>query len=224
VTRDPSIRKGTALLAGSILALLLAGCREQVPATMGEIRGEPIHAAGSSNGPAQIAAAQPASTGPASSPQLSAPIGETLKNASGFLSVGFDKLSAYKFEPDEDLLNPQTNRPAAQVRSANTLIPVNVKGFDEKRVSVRGFMLPLKVEGGLVSELLIMRDQSMCCYGVVPKINEWISVKMSGKGVKAIMDQPVTIYGKLHVGEMRENGYLVGIYQLDGEKMETPEN
>ena len=84
-------------------------------------------------------------------------------------------------------------------------------------------MLPLKVEGGLVTELLIMRDQSMCCYGTVPKINEWVSVKMQDKGVKPVMDQPVTLYGKLKVGEMRENGYLVGIYEMEGESMTTPE-
>ena len=97
-----------------------------------------------------------------------------------------------------------------------------MKDFGGKRVSLKGFMLPLKVEGGLVTELLIMRDQSMCCYGAVPKINEWVSVKMTGKGVKPIMDQAVTLYGKLHVGEIRENGYLVGIYQMDGEKVAGP--
>jgi hypothetical protein len=36
------------------------------------------------------------------------------------------------------------------------------------------------------------------------------------------MDQAVTLYGKLHVGEIRENGYLVGIYQMDGEKLAGP--
>jgi hypothetical protein len=94
--------------------------------------------------------------------------------------------------------------------------------LDNKSVALKGFMLPLKVEGGLVTELLIMRDQSMCCYGAVPKINEWVSVKMTSKGVKPIMDQPITMFGTLRVGEMRENGYLVGIYQLDGEKMAGP--
>ena len=84
-------------------------------------------------------------------------------------------------------------------------------------------MLPLKVEGGVVTELLIMRDQSMCCYGAVPKIHEWVSVKMTGAGVKPIMDQPVTLFGTLRVGEMRENGYLVGIYRMDGERMKGPE-
>jgi hypothetical protein len=59
----------------------------------------------------------------------------------------------------------------------------------------------------------------MCCYGNVPKITEWVSVKTKSKGIKPIMDQPVSIEGTLHVGAMRENGYLVGIYQMDGEKM-----
>ena len=46
---------------------------------------------------------------------------------------------------------------------------------------------------------------------------------MADKGVKPMMDQPVTLYGTLHVGEMRENGYLVGIYSMDAEKMIGPE-
>ena len=79
-------------------------------------------------------------------------------------------------------------------------------------------MLPLKVEGGLVTEMLIMKDQSMCCYGATPRINEWVSVKMKG-GVKPLMDEPVTLMGTLKVGETRENGYLVGIYAMDGDKM-----
>jgi len=39
------------------------------------------------------------------------------------------------------------------------------------------------------------------------------------EGVQPLMDVPVTIVGTLKVGESYENGYLVGIYQLDGEKL-----
>lgn len=136
--------------------------------------------------------------------------------------VGFDKLASYGFEVSDELLAPATNS-AAMTQRVDSQIPATVKAFNNQPVALTGFMLPLKVEGGLVTELLIMRDQSMCCYGVQPKINEWVSVKMSKTGVKPIMDQPVTLFGKLHVGEMRENGYLVGIYAMDGDKMETPE-
>jgi hypothetical protein len=45
---------------------------------------------------------------------------------------------------------------------------------------------------------------------------------MTGAGVKPIMDQAVTLYGKLKVGAVIESGYVVGIYQLDGEKMQGP--
>ncbi|MSU36675.1 MAG: DUF3299 domain-containing protein [Pedosphaera sp.] len=140
------------------------------------------------------------------------------KDASGaeFTVIGFDKLSAFKYEvPDETKPNPDTDKGDSQ-------IPQSVKDFHGKRVALKGFMLPLKVEGGLVTELLIMRDQSMCCFGAVPKINEWVSVKMTGKGVKPVMDQAVTLVGKLKVGGIKENGYLVGIYAMDGERLDAP--
>jgi len=134
------------------------------------------------------------------------------------LHLGFEKLSGFTYEMPSDLL--ETNQVAAS--AAPDKIPAAVRAFDQKAVALKGFMLPLKVEAGLVTELLILRDQSMCCYGAVPKINEWVSVKMTGKGVKPVMDQPVTLVGKLHVGEVRENGYLVGIYTMDGERIANP--
>lgn len=136
-----------------------------------------------------------------------------------FLPVAFDKLACFTFEIPDD--RPSTNQVTHPAKSEEQ-IPAGVKALDQTKVALKGFMLPLRVEAGLVTEMLIMRDQSMCCYGTVPKINEWVSVKMTNKGVKPIMDQPVTIFGKLRVGEMRENGYLVGIYALDGAKMAAP--
>lgn len=187
------------------LCLVLVGCkREAADEASSDIRGQPIAATISSS----VAAAT-------NSAPAAKKIGE-------YDVVGFDKLSAYSFEVSDELLAPSTNS-AAMTQRVDSQIPRTVKAFNEKPVALTGFMLPLKVEGGLVTELLIMRDQSMCCYGVQPKINEWVSVKMSKNGVKPVMDQPVTLFGKLHVGEMRENGYLVGIYAMDGDKMETPE-
>ena len=63
----------------------------------------------------------------------------------------------------------------------------------------------------------------MCCYGTTPRINDWVSVRMKNKGVRPTMDMPVTLFGTMRIGEMRENGYLVGIYSMDGEEMEAPE-
>jgi len=40
-------------------------------------------------------------------------------------------------------------------------------------VAVTGFMLPTKMDKGLVTEFLLVKESMMCCYGVMPKINEW---------------------------------------------------
>lgn len=138
-----------------------------------------------------------------------------VKVTGDYVAVGFDTLAGYTFEVPEGV------QPTNSTTKSESQIPTGVKAFDQKKVSIKGFMLPLKVDDGVVTEMLIMKDQTMCCYGAVPRINDWVSVKMKKGGVKSVMDQPVTLSGKLHVGEMLENGYLVGIYELEGEKMET---
>jgi hypothetical protein len=130
--------------------------------------------------------------------------------------IGFDRLSSFTFEPGDDLLAPSSDKVKIATEKTEALIPKSIKELDRKKVAIRGFMLPLRVDQGKVQELLIMKDQSMCCFGTVPKINEWIGVKVSGAGVKPVLDEPVTIMGTLHVGELRERNYLVSIYRLDG--------
>jgi len=175
-------------------------------------RGEPIRPLAPKGEPIRPLATNAAQASPAATEAL-APA------ADGVTAVGFDKLSAFKYEvPEEGAKAPDP----ATVVDPDTQIPEAVKAFHGKRVALKGFMLPLKVEQGLVTELLIMRDQSMCCYGAVPKINEWVSVRMTSKGVKPVMDQAITMQGTLKVGAIRENGYLVGIYQMDGERMDGP--
>ena len=133
--------------------------------------------------------------------------------------VGFDRLASFAYEvPDDPITEPK-----AKAIIEKNVIPKTVRVFDKKKVALKGYMLPLKVEDGKITELLILRDQSMCCYGAVPKINEWVSVRMpKGKGVKPVMDVPITIFGTLKVGEVLENGYLVGIYEMDGDRLGGP--
>ena len=223
-------RDGMATGIALIGLLALIGCGKEAVTAPAEIRGEPIAplAAKASTPTAASSNAAATTSVPADpkpdSPPRSALAEQGTRNAEpDFASAGFDILSGYNIEISDELLGPVTNNLAEVSAKTDALIPAKVKAFDKKRVALKGFMLPLKVEGGLVTEMLIMKDQSMCCYGTVPKIHEWVSVKMAEKGVKPLMDQAVTLYGKLHVGEMRENGYLTGIYRMDGEKMGGPE-
>jgi len=139
----------------------------------------------------------------------------------GFLPVSFEKLASFNYEMPEDFTAPVADEEGVIYKEQ---IPEAIHALNQKAISLKGFMLPLKVEQGLVTEMLIMRDQSMCCYGTVPKINEWVSVRMTEEGVKPVMDDPVTIHGTLKVGEVLENGYLVGIYEMDGQQMTSNRN
>ncbi len=127
----------------------------------------------------------------------------------GVYQVSFDQLAAFDFvaPPDE-----------SKAREAEAQIPAPVRALDAKKVAVTGFMLPVKMDGGLVMEFLLVRDAMMCCYGAMPKVNEWVVVKMTGKGVPPLMDVPITFEGTLQVGQIYEGGYLTGLYLLKGER------
>lgn len=133
----------------------------------------------------------------------------------GYLRLGFDRLAAYKFvaPPFDAAANPTAKPPTGEEQ-----IPAEVKAWNGQKAIVTGFMLPVKLENGLVTEFLLVKDAMMCCYGTVPNMNEWVVVRMS-KGVRPLMDVPISFYGQLKIGALFENGYMTGIYQLEGEKM-----
>jgi hypothetical protein len=147
-------------------------------------------------GAAPVASATPA---PATAPVV----------ADGYLKVGFDQLGSFPFVGD-----------CATVSAAATeaQIPTAIKKLNGQKVIVTGFMLPVKMStnDGLTTEFLLLRSQLLCCYGIAPQANEWVLVERP-KGVKPLMDVPISFRGTLHVGAMFENGYLTGIYSLNGE-------
>ena len=131
----------------------------------------------------------------------------------GYLRLGFDRLASYRFVTPK--FDPSTGQPQ---EGGEEQIPAAVKAWSGRKAIVTGFMLPVKMEGALVTEFLLVKDAMMCCYGIIPNMNEWIVVRMP-KGVRPLMDVPIDFHGVLKVGAMFENGYLVGIYLLEGEKM-----
>jgi len=133
----------------------------------------------------------------------------------GYVKAGFEQLSTFKITPPP--FDPNA-KPGSDGPSLGSQIPDAIRGLDGHKAVVTGFMLPIKMEGGLVTEFLLMRSQMMCCYGVMPQVNEWVLVRMA-KGVHQLMDVPVSFGGQLHVKELYENGFLTAIYELDGEKM-----
>ncbi|MEY3275555.1 MAG: hypothetical protein RL153_821 [Verrucomicrobiota bacterium] len=184
----------------------------------GGVRGQPIKPAAPKGQPIVRASTNTPAARPTNATVVGPPASSTNAPAKpgGPMPLGFDQLAGFNYVVPE--YTGTTPPPAPDTNQ----IPASVRGLDGKTVAVKGFMLPLKVKDGKVQELLLMRDQSMCCFGAVPKINEFLTVKMTGEGTRAVMDQAVTLVGKLKVGEFSENGYLLGIYQLDADRAEGP--
>lgn len=133
----------------------------------------------------------------------------------GHLKLGFDRLAAFKFvaPPYDPTADTKAKKP-----DANEQIPAEVKAWHGKKALVTGYMMPVKLKNGLVIEFMLVKDPQMCCYGQVPNPNEWIIVSMP-KGVRPLMDIPLSFYGELKIGANYDNGFLTGIYRLEGERM-----
>jgi hypothetical protein len=134
--------------------------------------------------------------------------------------LGFEHLSSFPYT----IVDCGTGATTEQIDAArkNDQVPAAIRAFDSKRVALTGYMLPLQIENGRAKKLILMRDVTTCCYGATPNMNDYVVVTMKGEGVKAVQDIPVVLVGVLRVGEKYENGYLVSLYELEGEKFLGP--
>jgi hypothetical protein len=154
-------------------------------------------------------------------PGISAANASTLPvSKDGYLQVGFDTLAGFPIRVIWKLTDPVRIKGQQKVMGD---LPDDIKALDRKKVAVKGFMLPVKMNNGLVTEFFLLRTQARCCYGLPVQVNEQLVVHMAGSGVKSLMDQPITISGTLHVTENHDDtGALASIYSLDGDKMDGP--
>ena len=179
--RPPKCQRGfgarvsaEALIAVSLSAALLgspAPCFAGQPPAYAT-RGEPIGAVPSTNSAPALpspsasgARAGAAQTNAVAAPPKAAATGKS----EDFEVAGFDKLSRFNFEGSDSPVSPADAAEASRKFMAQ--IPPAIKALNEKPVAVRGFMLPMKVEHGMVTEFLLLKNQMGCCFGVNPAIN-----------------------------------------------------
>lgn len=125
--------------------------------------------------------------------------------------VGFEVLGGFPFTPPAyDPARPDD--PVAP--RVDEQIPPAIRKLDGAKVIITGYMLPMQMDGGRVSEFLLLRDQTMCCFGAQPQMNEWVVVRMAKPGAY-LPDVPKSFEGTLRVGAIEQNGYTNGIYLLE---------
>lgn len=96
-------------------------------------------------------------------------------------------------------------------------LPDYITELDGQEVALVGYQIPLEWEGTTVPEFMLVGDLLGCCFGGAPMPDEWINVKMKGKGSEYYPYIPVIVTGTLRVeGIEDEAGYAAGCYHIDG--------
>ena len=154
---------------------------------------------------------------PANAPSMAA-VPEVPVSSEGaeFLPITFAILGGYFYE----LPPPGAADPDSKTQDR---IPATIRALDKRKISVQGFMVPVRLEKGMTTQFMLVKDQSLCCYGRIPRMNEWIMVKMpAGKPAPFIGDRPVTVFGKIDVSEEIEKGEVLSLYRMDAEDVAGP--
>lgn len=82
-----------------------------------------------------------------------------------YLPVSFEQLSSFRFFVTDRMLNAKKEDRLAGSDQILGQLPEEVRALDQKEVSLRGFMLPMKLDGRLATEFLLLKNQGLCCYG-----------------------------------------------------------
>jgi hypothetical protein len=135
------------------------------------------------------------------------------KVVDGYLKLDFFWLSSYDFVRPAPDAPPG---PGGKPDNGEAQIPPAIKKWDGARVILTGFMLPTSFSEGKTTEFLLMANLMLCCYATVPKVNDWVLVRLPG-GTDVIQDQPITFRGRFHVGARVDDGILTAVYEMDAE-------
>lgn len=112
------------------------------------------------------------------------------------LKVGFAKLAGFDYQEGMKL-------------------PKEVTDLDEKQVEIRGFMQRESPGSEPVNSFLLINDACGCTG--TPKLNEIVFCTLPDGVTTEVKPGVVTVTGKMYVGEEKEDGVVIMIYQLDAD-------
>jgi hypothetical protein len=138
--------------------------------------------------------------------------------------VTWDTLAHFAYDAPE--LDEEID-PRLRQRRKKYPIPGFIKQLDGQAIAVVGFMIPIDTNetGDKATSFILARSQATCCYGIIPKLNEWMFVKMgNGKDTDAVMDVPVTVFGTLSVGEQNKKDMGWSLYRMAADKVRIPKS
>lgn len=92
-------------------------------------------------------------------------------------------------------------------------IPDRVKALEGATVRLRGFMIPAE-QSDKVNKFLLVPSLFSCCYGQPPTVEHTVVVNCPAGQSVEFSPEEVVVAGTLHVKELREDGYIVSVFQV----------
>ena len=82
-------------------------------------------------------------------------------------------------------------------------------------------MTPVDFDSDGVRSFSLTAIPGGCCYGMVPRLNEWIVVTMpEGERAEYAYYEPVTCKGELEVGEVAADGVVVSLFRMTPDEVD----
>lgn len=134
----------------------------------------------------------------------------------GYLPINFTILARFFLRLPEPGATP-----AARWDAVWRQIPEEIQAMNNRKVALVGFVLPMTVANGRSTEFLLLRTQSACCFGMVPRVNELVIVKVAPPGIAPRPDTPMVVAGTLKLKWIGEGDQLTAIYEMQGDRVET---
>ena len=98
-------------------------------------------------------------------------------------------------------------------------LPQEVLAYDEKVVTISGFMQREFPGGGPVNQFLLV-NEACGCEGS-PMMNEVVFCALPEDVTTEVVTSIVEVTGKLYVGEQKEEGIVIMLYTMDADSIKT---
>ena len=102
-------------------------------------------------------------------------------------------------------------------------IPPEILSLDGQKIMLEGYMLPLDFNEGQTSHFLLLPFLPECCFGTLPSLNQFVSVRMrKGRSTKVLSSSSLCrVYGILKVKEKVEEGNFITLYRMLAKKIKS---
>ncbi|MDF1800929.1 MAG: DUF3299 domain-containing protein [Planctomycetota bacterium] len=143
----------------------------------------------------------------------------------GPIEVSFWDLSLYELDVDamlDALLNPEEYDEEEHEELA---FPEEIARLDGGEVSIKGYMIPGKMERGNVRDFMLVRDLLGCCFGGAPLPDEWVDVVMhEDADAEYYQYIPVRVTGTFSLGGKQDKaGFARGVYKMQAIQVDEPD-